>query len=253
MDGEEIKQLAFVLRQNGDKVLNGQGKLSLSVSLLNTLNGSFSLVTEQRDSLSNSFQVVNTNTNVEIFSDLQFLHDFMQRSVSLKLIPGPLNDGQQDTVDISVFKNIKFLELYKVNAESVVGIQYLRARLQFLVCVRNIRCLKDILEQCGGDKSAGFLWNELKEAVFSHNEITALDNSLEFAPWLHTLDLSHNNIKCASELNCLSNLKNLNLSYNKLDSVPQFTGQICSRLQVSCLLYLNYVKTGFIYLLLCIF
>lgn len=233
MDAEEIKQLAFVLRKNGDKVLNGQGKLSLSVALLNILNESFSLVTEQRDSLSSSFQVINSNTNtsVEVFSDLQFLHDFIQRSVSLKLIPSPRSDAPEAT-DLSWFKNLKFLELYKVNAETVTGIQHLRARLQFLVSVRNISSLKDILEECGGDKSAGFLWNELKEAVFSHNEICALDSSLELAPWLHTLDLSHNNIKYANELNCLTNLKNLNLSYNRLESVPQFAGQICSRLQV---------------------
>lgn len=232
MDAEEIKQLAFVLRQNGDKVLNGQGKLSLSVGLLNTLNESFSLVTEQRDSLSSSFQVINTsqNTNVDLFSDLQFLHDFMQRSVSLKLIPSRLDE--EIVVDISLFNNLRFLELHRVKAKSVVGVQHLRGRLQFLVAVRSIGCLKDVLEECGGDRSSGFLWNELKEAVFSHNGIFALDASLEFAPWLHTLDLSHNNIKCADELNCLGNLKNLNLSYNKLEAVPQFTGQICSRLQV---------------------
>lgn len=234
MDAEEVIQLAFVLRSNGDKVLNGQGKLSLSTSLLNTLNGSFNLVTEQRDSLSSSFQVISSNTNVEIFSDLQFLHDFIQRSVSLKLIPGTL-DGADEAVDISFFKNLKFLELHKVNADSVLGMQHLRPRLQFLVCVRSIHSLKDILEECGGDKSAGFLWNDLKEAIFSHNEIYALDNSLEFAPWLHTLDLSHNNIKCATQLNCLSNLKNLNLSYNKLEAVPEFNGQLCSRLQVTFL------------------
>lgn len=228
MDAEEVSRLALVLRNNGDKVLNGQGKLSLSTSLLNTLNGSFSLVTEQRDSLSSSFQVITSNTNADTFSDLQFLHDFIQRSVSLKLIPSPADEA----VDISFFKNLKYLELHKVRADSVVGIQYLRPKLQFLVCVRSINATKDVLEECGGDQSAGFLWNELKEAVFSHNEMCALDGSFELAPWLHTLDLSHNNIKCADQLTCLSNLKHLNLSYNKLESVPEFTGQLCSRLQV---------------------
>lgn len=228
MDAELVAHLALVLRNNGDKILNSQGKLSLSTSLLNTLNGFFSLVTEQRDSLSSSFQVISSNTNVEIFSDVQFLHDFLQKSLSLKLIPSTTDE----TVDIFLFKNLKFLELHKVNAGSVIGIQNLRSKLQYLVCVRSIHALKDILEECGGDKSDGFLWNELKEGVFSHNEIYSLDSSLEFAPWLHTLDLSHNNIKCASQLNCLSNLKNLNLSYNKLESVPEFGGQLCSRLQV---------------------
>lgn len=227
MNAEEIAQLATVLRNNGDKVLNGEGKLSLSTSLLNTLNGSFSLVTEQRDSLSSSFQVLTSNSNAEMFGDLRFLHDFVQRSRSLKLIP-----SSDEAADVSLFKNLKFLELNKVSADWVVGIQTLRAKLKFIVCIRSVKALKDVLEECGGDKCSGFLWNELRGAVFSYNEICSLDASLELTPWLHTLDLSHNNLKSPIQLNCLSSLKYLNLSYNKLEHVPKFAGQICNRLQV---------------------
>lgn len=233
MDAQAISQLADILRRNGDKVLSGESKFTLSISLLNTVNNSFNLIIEQRDALNSSFQVLsNTNTGLEIFSDIQFLHDFVQRTVSLKLLTNIIRETSDVEVDVSSFRNLKLLELHKVHVGLVTGLQALRDRLQFLICVRSLNNLKDVLNTCGADKTLGNLWNELKEAVFSHNDLDALDDSLEFTPWLHTLDLSHNNLKSTELLNCLSNLKHLNLSYNKLEKVPEFTGQICSRLQV---------------------
>lgn len=233
MDANQIAQLAAILRGNGDQVLNGHCKLTLSQNLLNGLNEGFELVTEQRDSMSSSFQVVNnTNAKFEAFSDLQFLHDFVQRSTSLKLIPDSVGETCNASLNISKFKNIKLLELYKVNAKSIVGLQNLRAHIQYIICLRSLKALQDILDQCNGDDNPAFVWKELKEAIFSHNGLRELDSSLKYAPWLHTLDLSHNSIQIADQLNCLCNLKQLNLNYNKLEKVPEFTGQLCNRLQV---------------------
>lgn len=233
MDAYEISQLAAILRENGDQILSGHCKLTLSKNLLGSLNQGFELVAEQRDSMSSSFQVVNNaNTKLEAFSDLQFLHDFVQRSTSLKLIPHATGETCNETINVSKFKNLKRLELYKVNAKLIVGLQALRAQLQTVICIRSLITLRDILERCGADDTPAFVWSELKEAVFTHNGLCALDSSLEYTPWLHTLDLSHNNITVADQLNCLCNLKQLNLSYNKLEYVPEFTGQLCSRLQV---------------------
>lgn len=234
MDAYEISKLASVLRENGDQVLNGQSKLTLSTTLLTSLNQGFALVVGQRDSMNSSFQVLNnTNAKVDAFSDLQFLHDFVQRSGSLKLIPNSVGETCSDVVDISKFKNLKLLELYRVNIKSIVGLQSLRGQLQFLICIRSLSALDDVLVCCGADNGPPFVWRELREGVFSHNGLYALDNSLEYTPWLHTLDLSHNNISSVAQLNCLCNLKHLNLNYNKLESVPEFTGQLCNRLQVN--------------------
>lgn len=240
MDLNEITQLAAILRGNGDQVLNGQCKLTLSQNLLSGLNQGFEYIAEERDTMSSSFHVVNnTNTKGEAFSDLLFLHDFVQRSTSLKLILGSQPILEETAINISKFKNIKLLELYKINAKLIAGLQTLRRQLQFIICIRSLDALKDVLEQQNGDDSPAFVWNELKEAVFSHNGLNELDNSLKYAPWLHTLDLSHNNIKNADALNCLCNLKQLNLSYNKLERIPEFTGQLCSRLQVKLMCVKN--------------
>ena len=62
----------------------------------------------------------------------------------------------------------------------------------------------------------------MNRLALPYNNITELDKSLEYAPWLQTLDLSHNHIKRASELMYLPNLKNVNLGFNDLESIPIF-------------------------------
>lgn len=233
MDLNQISQLAKVLRDNGDKVLNSTSKFSLSTNILSMLNSSFVLLNAQRDSFSSSFQVLSTSSvKNEIFRDLQFLYDFMQRTVSLKLLSDLAGNESNNAADIAKFKSLKLLEVHKVNIASVFGLQTLRTQLQYLICVRSINELREVLEKCGGDESEGFVWCELKEAIFSHNNLKQIDSSLEFAPWLHTLDLSYNSIKNARALNCLPNLKHVNLSYNHLEAVPAFNGQLCTRIQV---------------------
>ncbi|KAK5649987.1 hypothetical protein RI129_001016 [Pyrocoelia pectoralis] len=232
MDYDELYQLADILRENGDKVLNSSSKLSLSSNLLSMLNNSFVLLSEQRDSFTSSFQVLNNcNIDAETFIDLQFVYDFIQRSVSLKLIHD-IQDTKSDVVDITKFKNLRFLELQKIDVTSLIGLQTLRTQLQYLICVRSIPSLKSVLEKCGGDKSEGFVWCELKEAIFSHNNLKEIDSSLELVPWLNTLDLSYNQIQDGRPLNSLPNLKYINLSYNYLESAPPFSGQLCTRIQV---------------------
>ncbi|KAK9703722.1 Leucine Rich repeats (2 copies) [Popillia japonica] len=104
-------------------------------------------------------------------------------------------------------------------------------KLQYLICERCINKLGDLLDMCGADKTEGHTWCELKEAIFTHNGLKEIDNSLQYVPWLNTLDLSNNLIEDGSPLSALMNLKYLNLSFNKLTRVPLFTGYICRRLQ----------------------
>lgn len=85
---------------------------------------------------------------------------------------------------------------------------------------------------CGGDTDVGFVWTSLKHLVLPHNALEHLDESLELAPWLQILDLSHNIITNAKEISCLSNLKHINLGYNKLEQVPIFNKTVSHSLQV---------------------
>lgn len=112
----------------------------------------------------------------------------------------------------------------------LLGIKCLRTQLQYLTCMRSLGALKEVLEMCGGDCTQGFVWKELKEAVFSYNGINILDESLQFVPGLETLDLSFNEISDLQPINCLFNLKHLNLGYNRIQSLPLLRGPICDKL-----------------------
>lgn len=233
---DNINDLAALLREDGDKVLDASSKLSLSATLLRKLNVSFSKLFRQSE---DTFHVVSSSSDIiESFLDLQFVYEFLQKTIALKILPGT---GNQSAVDINVFRNLKLLEIHRFSLSLVKGIKSLRTQLQYLTCMRSLSALKEVLEWCGGDRSQGFVWCELREAVFSHNGINNLDASLEFTPCLQTLDLSHNKIQNAQPLNCLSHLEFLNLSFNRLESLPSFSSNITNRLQV-LILRNNYIE-----------
>ncbi|XP_057325391.1 LOW QUALITY PROTEIN: serine/threonine-protein kinase 11-interacting protein [Microplitis mediator] len=215
----EILELAKILRKNGDQVLSGTSKLSLSTKLLHDLNNGFSLIVDDTKDFECSFQVCN-NSEIEIFRDLKFLHDFVQKTIWLKII----NINDPVTIDITKFRHLRFLELQKVFIDSVRGIQGIRGQLESIYCTGNggVGSVGRLLSSCGGDACVGFVWASLKRLSLPYNNLGRLDKSLELAPWLSTLDLSHNFISNANELDCLPNLKYINLSYNKLESIPSF-------------------------------
>lgn len=233
---ENINDLATLLRQNGDKILDASSKLSLSATLLRKLNVSFSKLFKQSE---DSFHVVSSSGDIiESFLDLQFVYEFLQKTIALKILPGT---GNHSTIDLNVFRNLKLLEIHRFSLNLIQGIKSLRTQLQYLTCMRSLSALKEVLEWCGGDRSQGFVWCELKEAVFSHNGISNLDASLEFTPCLQILDLSHNRIQNAQPLNCLTHLECLNLSFNRLESLPNFSNNIAAKLQV-LVLRNNYIE-----------
>ncbi|CAD6233862.1 GSCOCG00007357001-RA-CDS [Cotesia congregata] len=215
----EIRELAKILRKNGDQVLSGSSKLSLSTKLLHDLNDAFSLIVDDTKELESSFQVCN-NSEIEIFRDLKFLHDFVQKTIWLKIV----NINDPVTVDITKFRHLRYLELQKVFIDSVRGIQGIRGQLESICCTGNggVGTVGRLLSSCGGDAGVGFVWASLNRLSLPYNNLGRLDKSLELAPWLSTIDLSHNFISAANELDCLPNLKYVNLSYNKLESIPSF-------------------------------
>ncbi|XP_012253946.2 serine/threonine-protein kinase 11-interacting protein isoform X2 [Athalia rosae] len=235
----EIIELARLLRQNGDKVLSATSKLSLTTSLLNDLNEAFSLIVDENEDLEISFQVCNSSTS-DIFRDLKFLHDFVQKTVSLKITHR--QKDRKTLVDITKFRHLKYLELQKVSIESVHGLQGIRGQLESVVCSggRGVGSVGRLLAACGGDAGVGFLWGSLRSLALPYNALVRLDKSLELATWLQTLDLSHNLISSATEINCLPNLKNVNLGYNKLETVPTFSQAVFHTLQV-VILKNNYI------------
>ncbi|XP_011301972.1 serine/threonine-protein kinase 11-interacting protein isoform X2 [Fopius arisanus] len=236
---QEIHELARLLRKNGDQVLNGSSKLSLTTELLHNLNDAFSLIVDDSKDLESSFQVCNSS-EIEIFRDLKFLHDFVQKTISLKISH---TLSEQIPNDITKFRHLKYLELHKVCIDLITGIQGVRGQLQSISCTGGggVGSIGRLLTACGGDAGVGFVWPSLKRLALPYNGLGRLDKSFELAPWLQTLDLSHNLISSASQIDCLPNLKHVNFGYNKLENVPKFNRSTCRTLQ-TLVLKNNYIE-----------
>ncbi|XP_018326584.1 serine/threonine-protein kinase 11-interacting protein-like [Agrilus planipennis] len=224
-----ITQLAALLRENGDKILDASSRLSLSSSLLHNLNQSIITVLSQE------------TDDMDEHLDLKIVYDFLQQTVALKVLPdfAHFRDKAQ-TIDICLFKNLTLLEIKWLSLKLIKGIKSVRTQLEYLICMHSLNALHEVLESCGDDKCQGFIWSKLKEAVFSYNGLSNLDNSLEFTPWLCSLDLSHNNLSNVEYLSCLPNLTFLNLCYNKLENVPYLRGEICTNLK-KLILHNNFI------------
>lgn len=237
---QEIMILGKLLHQNGEKVLNASGKLCLSASLLYNLNEAFSLVVNGCEDLEASFQVCNSS-KIDIFHNLKFLHDFVQKTIGLKVTYCSTNP--KIPIDITKFKCLKYLELKKINIDTIEGLRRVRGQLESIVCAgrKGVSHLKQLLANCGGDTGIGFVWSSLKHLALPHNALEKLDTSLELVPWLQVIDLSHNLITSADELSCLPNLKHINLGYNKLERVPTFN-EAASRLLQVLVLKNNYIE-----------
>lgn len=228
-----LSLVANLLRPVSNDVSKGKGKLCLSTVYLNKLNKAFD--EHVPEDLKSSFHLTEAKASIQI--DLQFLLDLVKGTVALKITPDLIEDEESNVVNLRRFQNIKILEIHKIDVKNIIGIQKLRSHIEDLTCMYNLHNLGDILNKCGGDFSHNYNWSELKRVNFSHNLIQEIDSSFESTPWLQTLDLSHNQIRNLEIIDHLPNLKRLNLSYNKLEKVPRFKGQICKRLQVRFFLY----------------
>lgn len=181
---------------------------------------------------SHAFQVVKPiNAKSSVFSDLQLLHDFVQKTTLLKLNYFPSECYFDGAIDICKFRALRRLEVHKINICQVVGIQALRSQLQQVICIKSLNSVEDIITRCGGDNSNGFVWNELQTADFSYNSLRCVDTALEFAQYLQHLNLRHNKLISVTAIKWLPHLKTLDLSYNCLTHLPLFHVEACKRLQ----------------------
>ncbi|CAH0564166.1 unnamed protein product [Brassicogethes aeneus] len=227
MDSPDLSQIINILRPTCKSISSGKETLCVSVNYLHRFNN---LINENSlgGDMSSSFQVL-SNIKVTQQRDIQFLEDFLQTAVNLKIVPDI--EKYEGSIDIRKFSGLKNLECQKINTNFLIGLQKLRSQLKQITFTHCHCSIADILDKCAGDNTSKFTWNELKLANFSNNRIKELDVNFDTTPCLQTLDLSHNELTNFNCFNILPNLKHLNLSYNKLVNVPQFRGPICNRLQ----------------------
>lgn len=237
MDSAKITQLAQLLRESGDKVLNDNYKLTLSGQLLQGLSDSFRVIVDDADEQlvaggnggihgaddTSHFQVVSKyhNARTPEMRDLQLIYDFVQKTRILCVTNFTGQHASDASVDITKFRNLRRLEISKLSVSRVRGIQEMRAHLQELKCEHSIDSVEEIISHCGGDRCYGFTWNELHTVDFSYNKLRSVDGALEFATSLQYLNLSHNQIESVEAVKWLKNLKHLNVSFNRLPYVPQ--------------------------------
>lgn len=203
---------------------------------MRSLNDSFSLIIDENELVpAQTFQVTKPNySKSNVFRELMFIYDFIQKTMVLKLTKFLDDDPMEDDtcmIDISKFRNLKTLEIQRVPIKRIVGLQQLRSQLQEMSAERSLTNIKDLIVYCAGDKSNGFIWNSLKRADFPYNNLEVIDNSFEFTPYLQHLNLSHNKIYQISALVWCPNLKVLNLSYNQLTTIPKLNVEAHRRLQ----------------------
>lgn len=104
----------------------------------------------------------------------------------------------------------------------IKGIQPLRAQLEQIKCTQCLNSIKEIIADCGADKSSSFSWNNLEKMDLSFNNLNRIDNSLEFVQNLRYLNISHNKLSNIDSLNVLPNLIMIDFSFNRLTKMPCF-------------------------------
>lgn len=182
-----------------------------------------------------TFQVTKpNNSKSNVFRELMFIYDFIQKTLILKLTKFLDDDPLEDDnckIDINKFRSLTVLEIQRVPIKRIVGLQQLRSQLQEIKAERSLTNIKDLIMYCAGDNSNGFIWNSLRRADFSYNGLEVIDSSFEFTPYLQHLNLSHNKIYQISALVWCPNLKVLNLSFNQLTTIPKLNVESHRKLQ----------------------
>lgn len=223
---ERIHRLAAFLRDHGDVVLNGTRRLTLTTACLNELNYVFRqyLGVQENESFDVPF---GCSANSDFVHDVFFLHDFMQKTCSLKIVQ--CAQTIQGSLDLSKFHSLKILELKRVPPHLLIGLDSLVLQLETLICQRSISSLKEILRSRSKVPQP---WVQIKVVNLSYNGIKTLDNSLELLPRLQYLDCSNNAIADAHGVEFLHNIRVLNLSFNFLEKIRIQNRGACDSLTV---------------------
>lgn len=223
---ERIHRLAAFLRDHGDVVLNGTRRLTLTTACLNELNYVFRqfLGAQENESFDVPF---GCSANSDFVHDVFFLHDFMQKTCSLKIVQS--SQTIQGSLDLSKFHSLKILELKRVPPHLLIGLDSLVLQLETLICQRSISSLKEILRSRSKVPQP---WVKIKVANLSYNGIKILDNNLELLPRLQYLDCSNNAISDAHGVEFLHNIRVLNLSFNFLEKIKIQNRGACDALTV---------------------
>ncbi|KAL4228720.1 protein kinase binding [Mactra antiquata] len=233
-----IIELTELLKKNSEKVLSGETKLCLTTSSLSVLAANFRRYSENASE--NNDEASNTSGKKKkgrpeedgrVWREsMRTLIDFVINVKAVKIIMG--SNTMKAPVQINRFKSLQVLEVKKVPIHMLEGLSKLRGQLKEITVSKSLQTLKDLLEICGGDRTLGLVWSNLKSVYLGFNLLQKLDQSLSFIPFAEIIDLSHNSITSTDDyLTVLTDIVRINFGYNLLKTIPQFSSGNLTKLK----------------------
>lgn len=205
---EDINKLINQLKYNGEYLVTGHEKLTLSTALLHTI------ITRVLSSL-HSDHIINHH----------YLSEILKKIPKLKLLKS-LNFDLNSSINLSPFNSLVYLELYDIDIKWLIGLNY--DKIEVLILHGPLKSLVVLLKR---------KWSSLKYLALRSGKLKTIDESILLAPRLTYFEAPRNlltNIENVEKLECLDHL---NLSINRLTQVPILSDYGARNLTVLILSY----------------
>ncbi|XP_050443704.1 uncharacterized protein LOC126847486 isoform X2 [Adelges cooleyi] len=206
---EEVNKIIQQVKRNGEYLVTGQEKLILKTETLNTINT----------------QVLSSLHTDHILNH-HYLSEILKKTLKLKLLHSANVSDLRQSIDISSFHNLIYLELININIEWLLGLNY--DKLECLIINGPVTTLATLLKR---------KWPHLQNLVLRGGRLDSLDECLMLTPRLAYLEVSRNLLTEIDNIEKLQCLECLNLSINRLTAVPVLSDFAARNLTVLVLSY----------------
>ncbi|KAL5014555.1 hypothetical protein ScPMuIL_008825 [Solemya velum] len=177
----------------------------------------------------------------DLKKDIGHILDFITRLKVLKVKGNNVSIGTSNInmnhlkFDLTLFKSLQVLQLENCSPLMIGGVETIKQTLEKMTIYNSLDAIKDMLLQeiprWRSEDGALLVsnWDHLRQADFSRNSITSIDDSVQMIPKVEVLDLSCNEIDAIQHLQWLSQMTSLNISNNflqRLDALHTKLGNI---------------------------
>lgn len=205
---EDVNKLIHHLKRSGEYLITGDEKLTLNTNILHTI------ITKVLSSL-HSDHILNHHYLCEILKKVAKLKLFKSSSLDLN-----------NYINLSPFHNLTYLELYDIDIEWLIGLNY--DKIEILIVHGSIKSLALLLKR---------KWSSLKYLILRGCRLKSLDESILLAPNITYLEAPRNLLTTLENVVKLECLDCLNLSINRLTQVPILSDYGARNLTVLILSY----------------
>ncbi|XP_050056427.1 uncharacterized protein LOC114132536 isoform X2 [Aphis gossypii] len=205
---ESVNKLIQKLKHKGENFVIGHEKLILNTEILHTI----------------STRVLSSLHNDHILNH-HYLSEILKKVAKLKLLKSSNFDLNQ-SIELSPFHSLVYLELYDIDIEWLIGLNY--EKIEVLIIYGPLKSLAVLLNK---------KWVNLKYLALRGTHLKALDKSILLAPYLTYLEAPRNLLTEVKNIEKLECLDILNLSINRLTQVPILSDYGARNLTVLILSY----------------